>query len=301
MKFGATYTATIQGQTQTWTVSFPTTMEFDVQRATFASANTGKFVFKNLSAAMRKDIYYDRFYPSNRKMSVQAGYVGSFPLPLIFQGYIRMAFPERRGVDWITSIDAWDGGFAIYNAKVQPGTSVKQKYSMKSAVEALVANMQPYGVTLGKVSDIVLQDTGNGRNFNGMAWEELRDLVPGAGEMFIDNAVLNVLNPQDYLPTPVVPVISAQTGLLGTPRKQGNLTTARMIFEPTFVVAQAVALTCSESWLNSPLLKLVGLHHYGKISGVENGERITETSLFTGYPATPLKQVGTAEAAVSAG
>lgn len=291
MKFGRIYRMSVQGQYfPEWSPAYPTTLEFDVQRNTFASANTGRFTLFNLEARARKDIYFDRWVSNQRlKVRLQAGYVGQMTLPTIFQGDIRVAWTERRGPNWITQIEAFDGGYALYNAQAE-GLVIPANATMQQAAQLLVGKMNPFGVTLGKVSKISLQNT-RPIPCAGNAWDELQRLVPGDGQLFIDGGVANILNPSDYLPTPTVPTISAATGLLNTPRQHGNLRTVSMIFDPQYAVGQLVALNSVESWMSAPALKVVGLHHYGTISGVESGDCITELSLLTGYGKQPLTPV----------
>ncbi len=179
MKFGRTYKMTIQGQYLSWTPSFPTTLVFDVQRNTFASANKGTFTLYNLQLAARRDIYFDRFINDQRlKIVLQAGYVGSPVLPTIFSGDIRVAWTQRvAGQGWITQIEAFDGGFAFYNAMTD-GVALDEGYTMQSAADKLVAKMKPFGVTLGKVSNIKMPNS-SGLAPTGNAWDYLKRLVPG--------------------------------------------------------------------------------------------------------------------------
>lgn len=291
MKFGRTYKLSVQGQNFPWTINFPTTLVFDVERNTFASANKGTFTLCNLSKSAQRDIYFDRFVNDRRlKLTLQAGYVGSPVLPTIFQGDVRVAWPQRQGVNWITQIEAFDGGFALYNAMSGP-LSIPSGYTLKQAATGLVSSMAPYGVTLGKVSDVSLPNS-RGLSFTGTCWDCLKGLVPGDGQLFIDNGVANILNPEDYIVTPTVPVISPATGLVGTPRKQGNLIACTMLFDPQYVVGQLANLQSLETWMNNPRLKVVGIHHYGKISAVEGGNLYTDLALFSGYDTTALQPVG---------
>lgn len=290
MKFGRTYKMSVQGQYFTWQIAYPTTLVFDVQRSTFASANKGTFTLYNLEMAARRDIYFDRFVNDQRlKLVLQAGYVGSPVLPTIFSGDVRVAWTQRQGVDWLTHIEAFDGGFAFYNAQAE-GLALPTGYTMQSAAEALVGKMAPYGVKLGKVSEIAVPNS-RGVAFPGSAWDSLKRLVPGDGQLFVDNGVANILNPQDYLPTATVPVISPATGLVGTPRKQGNLIDCTTIFDPQYIVGQLANLQSLETWMNNPRLKVMGLHHHGKISAVEGGDLLTDLSLFSGYANTTLEPV----------
>lgn len=303
MRFGRTYRMSVQGQHFTWTPAYPLTLQFDVQRSTFSSANKATFTLYNLREAARSDIFLNRTRaPSQRlRIVLQAGYTSSPVLPAIFMGDLRTAWTERRGIDWITQIEAFDGGFAFYNA--QAGFSLDSGYTMQSAAAALVAKMAPFGVTLGNVSKIKLPNS-RGIAFSDTAWVELQKLVPGDGQLFVDNGICYILNPQDYLPTPTVPIISPATGLIGTPMLDGTIITVKLIFDPRYIVGQLVALSqkfftreiafeVKGMKISAPQLKVVGIHHYGKISAVEGGELITELRLMLGFPGQPLTAVGT--------
>lgn len=285
---------TIEGQYGTvWTPAFPTTLVFDVQRDTFASANKGTFTLYNLEQSARRAIYFDRFVNDQRlKIKLQAGYVGSPVLPTIFSGDIRVAWTQRQGPNWVTHIEAFDGGFAFYNAQAD-GLSLPPSNTIKAPALALIAKLTPFGVTAGKISDINLPNS-RGLPLTGSAWNALKGLVPGDGQMFVDNGVCNILSPEDFLVTPTVPIISSTTGLIGTPRKQGNLTSCTVIFDPQYIVGQLANLMSLESWMNNSRLKVMGLHHYGKISGVEGGDLLTDLSLFSGYQNSQLVPVDAA-------
>lgn len=292
MKFGRTYRLKVQGQRFEHTLEFPLTLEFDVARSTFASANKGTFTLYNLKPLTRRDVYFDRFVNDQRlKLTLQAGYAGSPVLPTIFSGDVRVAWTQRQGASWVTHIEAFDGGFAFYNAMA--GFTLPTGYTMQSAAEKAIATMRPFGVTLGKVSNISLPNSGS-LTKAGNAWDVLKSIVPGDGQLFVDIGVCNILNPQDFITTPTIPEISPATGLIGTPRKQGNLTSCTTIFDPQYVVGQLARLNSLEEWMNNPRLKVMGLHHYGKISGAEGGDLMTDLSLFSGYDGTQLLPVDAA-------
>lgn len=294
MKFGRTYKMTVFGQytPSAWQIAFPTTLVFDVQRNTFASANIGAFTLYNLSESMRRDIYFDRYATPKLKMRLQAGYVGQNPLPTIFQGDIRQAWTQRQGTDWLTHIEAFDGGLALYSAMAE-NFALPNGYTMQAAAAGLIAKMKPFGVSQGILSKIL---TPNSRNivFTGTAWDSLKKIVPGDGQLFVDNGVAHILNPEDYIATATIPIINAETGLIGTPRKIGNITTCTTIFDPQYIVGQLARLDSKETWMNAKELKVVGLHHFGKISGAEGGDLLTDLSLFSGYANTKLTPAGNA-------
>lgn len=289
-KFGRTYTMSVQGQKNTWTPAFPTTLELDVQRNTFASANKATFTLYNLAQDARRDIYFDRFVNNQQlRVTLNAGYESAPAPTLIFQGDIRVAWTERRGIDWVTQVECFDGGFAIYNAFVS--ASLPVGYTMQSAAKTLVETMKPYGVTLGQVSNIYTPSY-NETPLLGNTWQQLQSITPGDGQLFIDGGVCHILNADDYIMTPTIPVIAPETGLLGTPRRQGSTYKVRTIFDPQFVVGQLVELRSLEDWLNNPRLKVVGIHHYGKISAAQSGDLITELDLFAGYDKKALTAAG---------
>src|SRR5882724_4228558 len=149
MKLNRTYTMTVQvSDTEAVVINFPLTLTFDVQRNTLASANKGHFTILNLKPETRKRIFHDRYATlTYRQIKLQAGYEDEAPLPTIFQGNIVSAYSYRQGVNWVTEIEAFDGGFGIINSQVS--VSIPAGYTFAQTMRNILSSMQK--VNLGSI------------------------------------------------------------------------------------------------------------------------------------------------------
>jgi hypothetical protein len=109
--------------------------------------------------------------------------------------------------------------------------------------------------------------------------------VAGNNTAYIDNEKANVVPQGTYVTPPGgIPLITSDTGLLGTPRKLGALVEVDMIFEPRIAVNQYVELQSEETYFSGQYAVL-GINHHGTISGALCGDAITTLSLWSGIQA----------------
>lgn len=284
MKFGRTYSMKIQinDQLEAVEIDYPMTLEFNVVRNTFASANTGTFTIFNLGEDRRRQIFHDRYdMQKYRQIILQAGYTSeqNTPLSTIFQGNVRSAYSFKRKQDWTTVIEAWDGGYGIVNGQVSE--SVSPARSVTDVIRALVQAMP--NVAVGTVDIPDVQKTRGSAMF-GNAWDVIRRLV-GNNPAYIDNEKVNAVTQGTYVAPPEgIKLITSATGLLGTPRKLGALLEVDMIFEPRIFINQLVDLESIESYYDGQYA-VMGITHRGTISGAVCGDAVTTLSLWSGTQA----------------
>ncbi len=284
MKFGRTYSMKVQidDELNAVEIAYPMTMEFNVVRNTFASANTGSFTIYNLGIDRRRQIFHDRYdMQKYRQIILQAGYQSeqNTPLSTIFQGNIRSAYSSKRKQDWTTVIDAWDGGYAIVNGQISE--SVSQSRSISQVITSLVQSMPNVSVGTVDIPDI---QKSRGSAIFGNAWDVIRRLV-GNNTAFIDNEKVNAVAQGTYITPPDgIPLVTSDTGLLGTPRKLGALLEVDMIFEPRIFINQIVQLRSIESYYDGSYA-VMGITHRGTISGAVCGDAVTTLSLWSGIEA----------------
>ncbi len=287
MKFGRTYSLKIQidDELEAVEVDYPMTLDFNITRNTFASANTGSFTIYNLGPDRRRQIFHDRYDTTlYRQIILQAGYQSeqNTPLSTIFQGNVRSAYSYKRKQDWTTVIEAFDGGFGILNGQVSASIGGSAApWNMGQAVKQLIGAMP--NVAMGTVDLPNIQQT-RGLSLFGNAWDCVRRLA-GNNTAYIDNEKANVVKQGTYVTPPDgIPLITSDTGLLGTPRKLGALLEVDMIFEPRIFINQLVDLESLESYYNGQYA-VMGFTHRGTISGAVCGDAITTLSLWSGTQA----------------
>ncbi len=280
MKFQRTWNAVIQvadntatigpSIAQTVTVGYPLTIMFHVSRNTLASANTGSFRIYNLSEKNRMMILKDRWSPEiYRQIIVYAGYQTEPKLPVIFQGNILSAQSYREGVDWITEIEALDGGFGIINSQV--ATTLPTGWSFREIFNSTVQTMK--NVTRGAVGDFEANNS-RGITLQGNSWDVLNKFVQD-GDVFIDHERVNAIRNGEYLIDPgLVTTINADSGLLGTPRRYDKTIQIPILFEPRLGVGQKIELESLETVFNG-VYKIIGISHRATISEAVGGDAVT--------------------------
>lgn len=354
-KFQRFYILTIQGATQLWTVMYPFTLRMEVSRSMLASVNTARLTIYNLPPQMRQDIFMDRTSClAYRQVILKAGYynvqstpqggktLAVYPGPTpsgqpppnanvykCFQGNVMSCGSERRGADWVTTLEAFDGGLAMYSPKSNVNVSLSAPWTGLQAAKALVSGMQ--NVTFGTVTQSVQipGSTERGYAAQGDAWTLLQDLVKTSrqqqgdqeitGYAFIDNETVNIAMEQDVLLPNIVQLIKGavppgpgtgsqftwpqlNAGIIGYPRRQAGIVEVDLVFSPQIQIGQQATLdvysfpkgTNPTAFEWNGTYQVRGLRHEGTISGAFDGGCTTRLQLFDASKALTGALVGVA-------
>jgi hypothetical protein len=291
-KFGRHYYLLVQADTeskeQTVIITLPFSMQFNIARRLMSSANTAKITLYNLARDTREKLYKDKHTTAIYKgIELRAGYspikaaydskeylreVAS--LPLIFKGNIKQAYSERRGTDYITAIEAYDGGFAFINsytkASFMAGTPVNQ------ILDGLIKTLP--AVNKGAIGDFS-NAAPRGNAYEGTTTKLLSDLT--GGRFFIDNEKAYCLQDNECIAGNIA-VITSESGLLGSPRREETFLEFDILFEPRILIGQVVELRSETETQFNGLRKVIGFTHKGMISETVNGQCITSVSLYYG-------------------
>lgn len=272
------------------TIKLPFTLQFDIQRSDYASANFADIRVYNLSKIHRDQIQHDQ-YDNNSganflSVTLQAGYGDGPQWPVVFSGVATRAYSYRQGVDFITVIQAFDGGNSINNAfstiQVPAGTPQTDIFN------ALLNDLIPYGVNPGAVSDFEGL-VSRGQSFSGNTAQILDAL--SNGNFFIDNSVANVLKPGDVIARPTL-LLNAESGLLGTPIKEQQFILLELLFEPRVAVGTLVQVQSTTAAAYNGPHEVSSVHHKGIISAAVAGEATTSLGLRAGVFSQVLSRAG---------
>jgi hypothetical protein len=283
-KFGRTYRLAVDTQNVQFIASGtqlivepPFTIEFDITRNILSSANASSFRIYNLSPNTRNQIRKNiSDYQDLRKINLKAGYIGS-NLPVVFDGNITQAWSVREGTNFITQIESFDGGFAFANGLT--ATSFPEGTDQNTIIETLIASLP--AVTPGIVGDFS-GALSRGNAYSGSTPELLRELTGGG--FFIDNGKAHALKNNECL-AGELQVITAESGLLGTPVRENTILNFDMIFEPRLLIGQIIELQSSTDVNFNGLYKIISLKHRGMISETVCGDAVTSVGLWNGTKA----------------
>lgn len=288
-KFNRIYSLSVEvAGGQKVTIELPFTVEFEVRRELLSSSQTATIKIYNLGERLRDLIFKDRYNTTEfRAVQLRAGYEG-IGAPLIFNGTVLQAYSYREGVDFYTVIEAYDGAYMMANS-----------YSTQT-----FGNGPTYAQVMAGLNADLKGTTGQpiignfpGKSIRplvcmGNTWDILVQLSEGYAT--IDNGQLKVLRPNEAI-TSTIPVISSESGLLGSPRRSGGLIEFAMLFEPRFTLAQIVALQSETNSLFNGTYKVMGFTHNATISPAVAGDARTDVSLWLGtealtvVPGTPVQ------------
>lgn len=273
-KFGRNYELTIGTQGGgTLQVALPFTVEFDITRNTLTSANVCQIRIFNLSQINRNRIRFNvSDYGTFRPIVFKAGY-GANP-PMIFTGNISQAWSVREGVNFITQIECYDGGFAfangVTNMQFPAGTP------QQTVVGTLAGNLP--NVAKGAIGSYP-GTLGRGNSYSGNTTEILREVTGGG--FFIDNGKANALGTNEFINDSTgLLVINSVVGLLGTPVLEQTIVRFDMIFEPRLNAGNRINLQSSTEKNFNGLYKVTAVKHRGMISESVAGAVITTGEFF---------------------
>lgn len=248
-------------------ISDPITINFNIKKSLYQSANTGTITLYNINPDVRESIYQDRLLLNTtheKSVTLLAGYGGSYTTCLY--GHIQQCYSERVGTDMVTTIDVIDPDILTQYTSVtfEAGTTYQE------AINYLTSQFP--NLKQGEVGNFQ-GEFKTPTVFDGNSFYAINELT--GGHTFIDNGVLNTLNDNECLSNYGAYLIDSDTGLLGTPKRYDAVLEIEMLFEPKLRLGQMVEIVSTTQSRFNGQYKIVGLEHNCTISGSTGGTRIT--------------------------
>lgn len=274
LKFGRNYSLSVQQRNgEERIINLPFTVEFDITRNIYSSANVASIRVYNLALETRNQIRKNSFNSGDlRFITLRAGYGEN--LPIIFTGNLSSAWSVREGSSFITQMESFDGGFAFENGVTS--TSFEAGTPLSVIYENLLNSLP--AVSVGAVGNFPGAIT-RGNTYSGNTMSILRDKTGGA--VFIDNGKANILGNNECLEGQVTS-ISPELGLLGTPVLEETILNVDILFEPRIVVGQKLFLDTVTDPVYRGYYKVISIKHRGTISSAVAGDAVTSVGLFAG-------------------
>jgi hypothetical protein len=254
-------------------------VRFVVEKSGNRDPNRAEVIVYNLNRANRKVLEEGSNLLEKTEgafewpLVIEAGYVGS--KSQIFSGDITYANSVRSGVDWVTTIEAEDGG------KKYASKRINKSYGPGTTLQILLTDLaKALGVGLGNsaakfaaaatdVNSRVFK-----RNFKrfqkgvvvrGRVSRNLDRYITSAGFLWsIQDGQLQVLGPDEVVVGTAV-VLNKSTGLIGAPEKgEKGIVTARSLMQGLIIPGRRVIL---ESESVTGQFKARDLKHFGDSHG----------------------------------
>lgn len=281
-KFGRNYRLTVESNdgSKSIIIKPPFTCQFTLVRSTMASLNTCEISILNLAEKTRGTIYRDRYnmpFVGKQKVTLEAGYD---QLSTVFSGSIFEANSSRQGVNVSTNISSRDGGFEVSSST--SNITLKDGSSVYDAIQALIADFKKNGgnIDIGAISPDYKKTIFNRPVvLNGNTLDLIQKYADNTA--YIDLEKLYVIKNNETVEG-TIPLISSQTGMIGTPRRDDAILTVTILFEPRVVLGQQVQLVSEISKIYNGVYKVIGIQHQGIISEAVGGVLQTVLTLLTG-------------------
>lgn len=257
------------------TITLPYSVEFQISRKNQSAAQTATFRLYNLGEPTRRALQKDIWRYQNRAIQFRAGYEsdqGAF-LPMCFNGQVLRAVSFREGVDFITEIEAFDGGLAQTLGTVAYTQAAGSTFEQTLKQLAGRLPYQSGTPIVGSFSGV----NKRGEVMFGNTWDLIQQ--KSRGQAVIDNGQVKILNPWEVIQG-AIPVISTDTGLLGSPRRGDQTLDFETIFEPRLTLNQELLVQSTTVKQYNRLWKVIGFDHQGMISSTVAGNAITNVRLF---------------------
>lgn len=286
-KFGRRFRVTIDPKDglPNIVVEMPMTIQFWLKRDTLASLNNISIDIYNLSEESRRRTYQDRFnldsvtvngVPQGRRtIKLEIGYETLYE---VYSGTIFSASTARQGTNLITRIEGLTGVYDIASSLTFQTIAAGEPLS--SLFKTLVGQFPTLKIgAIGNWPQIINRPA----TLNGKTWDLIKQYAQ-PGQTFIDNDKVYILQPNEVLQTPVIPLIDSSTGLLGTPRREQALLIVDTLLDAGIQVNQLVELFTTVEPAYNGQYSVAGIEHKGVISGSVSGEcRSTFTLLAPNY------------------
>lgn len=267
-----------------FTIEYPYTLELATKVGYYTTSAMGNFKFYNIDKSIQKLLWKDCWDATRLiHMELRAGYQDN--LKLIFSGYVLKGYTYRQGgeTNFITELECSASPDVFYqnysNVTLDTGTSAK------NIMLQLLNDVEEIGI--GYISK-ELEKLKRPTPFIGQPHQIITNQF-SKYNVFIENGLINVLADNEYKEDELL-VITAESGLLGSPRRSEAITIVDMLFEPRANVGMLVnVLSDSMPELNQTY-QLLEIEHKGIISPVECGKLVTTLSLSLGKNLFPVSR-----------
>lgn len=267
-----------QKTNQTFEIAYPYTLQFQVEAGCYQTSQRGVLRFYNINPDYQKTLWKESYDMSKYiEVELYAGYGDN--MPLIFAGDVMKCYTSRKGgdTDFITEMEVsaapevFKSGFA--NQTISAGAEVS------SVFNDLFNGIPDVGIgyiteELGKLK--------RSTTYIGNPIDLIKNAYGSKYEIFIENGLLNVLAEGEVKKDKVL-TVTAASGLLGSPRREGALTEVEMLFEPQATVAGLVNVLSDSMPDMNGTFKCLNVSHQGIISySGECGKVTTKLTLTNG-------------------
>lgn len=232
-------------------VAPPMQIAFSADKSIRGGLNKANIQVYNLPEKNRLALVKDAEQQKRIPMQLSVGYKGS--LHNVFKGTVHIGRNERQGADIVTTMESLDGGFdfntSFTNATVEGG---------KRAVDTVLADMT--GTTEGKITERPVLS--RPKVLVGNSAKLIDDMVGPDETWYIENEQLYIVKDNEVT-SRLIPVVSAETGLISTPTREFVQVTLETLMNPSVKIGGRVSLISSTAPHLNGIYKVETINYKG--------------------------------------
>lgn len=186
-------------------------VQFKIKKTSEKEPNCSEITITNLSEHTRQSLQ-----TKGVKVTLEAGYVAT-GITRIFRGDARFIDHVREGADWETKFKCGDGErsyrYARLTESFSDGVTAGDIVAKLVTASGLQLGNDPYSSAI-----LSAKRFDHGYSVDGTVANSLERLLKSIGlQWSIQNETISILDPGQPVPLEVVPEISPETGLIGSP------------------------------------------------------------------------------------
>ncbi|MBY4751898.1 phage protein [Burkholderia dolosa] len=208
---------------------------FDIRRGDIQTPNSARIRIFNVS-----DDTAQRIQGEFTRVVLQAGYENG-PYGVIFDGTVKQV---RRGryspTETVVDVTAASGDMWYNHAVVSTTLAAGSTYM--DHVQAAIATMKPYGLTVGYLPEFDAKPLPRGKVVFGMARDVLRNAALNLNaDWSIQDTQFQMVPQNSYIPGEAL-VLTAETGMIGLPTQDQNGITVKCLLNPNARISGLVKI-----------------------------------------------------------
>lgn len=212
------------------TVKPPMKIEFQADKSTRGQLNKIQIKLYNLSEKNRLALAKDAEQRKVIPLSLSVGYKNK--LELVYKGTVHKGGNSRQGADIITTLEGLDGGFDYLNSFTN-----KTVASGEIVVDAVLGDMP--NTTKGKINKRPVLT--RPKILIGNSIQLIEDTLNPGESWYIDNEQLFIISENEVV-SQLIPVVSAETGLISTPTRDSQEVTFQTLMNPSVKIGYRIKL-----------------------------------------------------------
>lgn len=263
MRFGRYYELAIGLGDRAVQIKPPINIVFSCDKSISGGLNKLNIKIYNLKEDSRNKLVKDTDSATYIPIQLKIGYNNK--ADLIFKGNVQTGSTTKEGVNYISNLECYDGGFTYSTASIS--TTAK---SNQVITNSLLKSLKGLDIGLINKKFSYLRP----KVLCGNPLDILKNVLDSDEEIFIDNERIYILNKNQVVGT-YTPLVNAKSGLLNIPQRQQRVTSFITVINPTLRLGGLFSLVSKNAKFVNGVYKMISCNYTGEYVGNDWKQSVT--------------------------